>query len=55
MEVLASFLLYECALGLCGMCSGEFGVHAAGYKAGPLGEQTREFKVQSPRGTIIGH
>ena len=46
-EILTSFLIFACTLGLCGVCGREFGVHVVGYKAGSLGKQTGEFKVQS--------
>ena len=50
LEVLMSFLVFVfvCALGLCGMCGGEFGVPAIACEAEPLGGHIEEFKVESP-------
>ena len=36
------------SLGVCGMCGGEFGVHAARCKAGPTGEQTEGVQSSKP-------
>ena len=55
LKVLTSFIISMCALGLCGNCVGEFGILTIGCKVGPLGEHTKEYKVESPWRIVIGH